>query len=120
MMRKRSLYIYVIFVFSFQIVMMNENRTEEFQNMAIPVTIFFGFHTPCIDFIIIIIIITASTFFLGVYKRGEIVCKFIYQILIRRGIVMSGRTYVVYEFRTLPLLEKRISASYRSTCFLGI
>ena len=112
----------MIFVLSFQIVMMNEHRTEEFQNMAIPVTIFFGFHTPCIDFIIIIIIIiiTASTFFLGVYKRGEIVCKFINQILIRRGIVMRGRTYVVFKFRTLPLLEKRISASYRSPCFLGI
>jgi hypothetical protein len=33
----------MIFVFSFQIVMMNENRTEEFQNMAIPVTIFLVF-----------------------------------------------------------------------------
>jgi len=99
---------------------LKNSKTWQYQSLY-----FFGFHTPCIDFIIIIIIIiiiiTASTFFLGVYKRGEIVCKFIYQILIRRrGIVMRGRTYVVYEFRTLPLLEKRISASYRSTRFLGI
>ncbi|KAJ6756478.1 hypothetical protein OIU79_028799 [Salix purpurea] len=74
------------------IVLMNENKTEEFQNMAIPVIVY-----------------PIYTTYNNHYFYFYILCKEKKKKTFGDEFATGGRTSIVHELKTLPLLEGRES-----------